>query len=150
MPVVWSGLIAVNRGEWVWEVMGPCFFRSFRRLHHGVGKHGPRRAVPSVCKDECQGPSEFARHDWIRDERIASCGCQPLVFRGEVLGVLAIFNRERCNEASFAWPGNVRELQNVIDRFAIVSHGGPLRLSDLLPKCVPWTGPRLPHATPWS
>ncbi|HRB14029.1 MAG TPA: sigma 54-interacting transcriptional regulator, partial [Vicinamibacteria bacterium] len=33
----------------------------------------------------------------------------------------------------YDWPGNIRELQNVIERAAIVSRGGPLRLSDLLP-----------------
>ena len=43
--------------------------------------------------------------------------------------------------------GNVRELQNVIDRFAIVSHGGPLRLSDLLPQPRPAERPKtLPPA----
>jgi transcriptional regulator with GAF, ATPase, and Fis domain len=35
--------------------------------------------------------------------------------------------------AAYDWPGNIRELQNVIERAAIVSQGGPLRLADLLP-----------------
>jgi transcriptional regulator with GAF, ATPase, and Fis domain len=47
---------------------------------------------------------------------------------------------------NYDWPGNVRELQNVIDRFAIVSHGGPLRLSDLLPAPRPET--RTPPPAP--
>ena len=42
---------------------------------------------------------------------------------------------------SYDWPGNVRELQNLIDRYAIVSHGGPLRLSDLLPPPLPTERP---------
>jgi transcriptional regulator with GAF, ATPase, and Fis domain len=33
---------------------------------------------------------------------------------------------------AYGWPGNIRELQNVIERAAIVSRGGPLRLADVL------------------
>ncbi|HSD65467.1 MAG TPA: hypothetical protein VLF95_02135, partial [Vicinamibacteria bacterium] len=35
---------------------------------------------------------------------------------------------------AYGWPGNIRELQNVIERAAIVSRGGPLRLGAVLPE----------------
>jgi signal transduction histidine kinase len=45
----------------------------------------------------------IARPDWLRSERISSFGGQPLVSRGEVLGVLAVFHREPCDRRTFAW-----------------------------------------------
>jgi transcriptional regulator with GAF, ATPase, and Fis domain len=36
-------------------------------------------------------------------EKISSFGGQPLVFRDEILGVLAVFNRGPCNRDTFAW-----------------------------------------------
>ncbi len=78
---------------------------AFRRFPMGIRKVGRVAATGQaiLIKDVSGDMQEFARPDWIRDERIVSFGCQPLVFRGEVLGVLAIFNREPCAEASFAW-----------------------------------------------
>jgi transcriptional regulator with GAF, ATPase, and Fis domain len=78
---------------------------AFRRFPLGVRKVGRVAASgqPILIEDVSTDMHEFARHDWIREEKIVSFGCQPLVFRGEVLGVLAIFNREACNRASFAW-----------------------------------------------
>ena len=78
---------------------------AFRRFPLGVRKVGRVAASgrPILIKDVSTDMQEFARHDWIRSEKIVSFGCQPLVFRGEVLGVLAVFNRDRCDEESFAW-----------------------------------------------
>jgi signal transduction histidine kinase len=45
----------------------------------------------------------IARPDWLRKERISSFGGQPLISRGEVLGVLAVFHREPCDRRTFAW-----------------------------------------------
>jgi transcriptional regulator with GAF, ATPase, and Fis domain len=78
---------------------------SFRRFPLGVRKVGRVGAlgVPIFIKHAAEDMGEFARPDWIRQEGIRSFGCQPLVFRGEVLGVLAMFNRNQCDEAAFAW-----------------------------------------------
>ena len=78
---------------------------AFRRFPMGIRKVGRVAASgqPILIKEVSADMQEFARHEWIREENIVSFGCQPLVFRGEVLGVLAIFNREPCTEASFAW-----------------------------------------------
>jgi transcriptional regulator with GAF, ATPase, and Fis domain len=78
---------------------------AFRRFPLGVRKVGRvgAQGVPVLIADVTQGMQEFAQPEWIEAEAIRSFGCQPLVFRGEILGVLAIFNRDRCDEASFAW-----------------------------------------------
>jgi transcriptional regulator with GAF, ATPase, and Fis domain len=78
---------------------------AFRRFPLGVRKVGRVGAhgAPILISDVAEDIAEFARPEWIRDEGIRSFGCQPLVFRGEVLGVLAIFNRESCDDTSFAW-----------------------------------------------
>ncbi len=44
-----------------------------------------------------------ADREWIRTERIQSFGGQPLVFRGETLGVLAVFSRTALSEDEFKW-----------------------------------------------
>ena len=78
---------------------------AFRRFPIGVRKVGRVAAsgVPVLIKEVSDEMEEFARPEWIRGEGIRSFGCQPLIFRGEILGVLAIFNREPCDDASFAW-----------------------------------------------
>jgi len=78
---------------------------AFRRFPLGVRKVGRVGAtgVPLLVKDVERDAETFARPDWIRAEGIRSFGCQPLVFRGEILGALAIFNRQGCDEATFAW-----------------------------------------------
>ncbi|HEX9189572.1 MAG TPA: sigma 54-interacting transcriptional regulator, partial [Vicinamibacteria bacterium] len=59
--------------------------------------------VPLLVTDVERDALAFAHPEWIRSEGIRSFGCQPLVFRGEILGVLAVFNRQGCDEATFAW-----------------------------------------------
>ncbi len=78
---------------------------AFRRFPLGVRKVGRVGAtgVPLLVKDVVQDTHAFVRPEWIRDEGIRSFGCQPLVFRGEILGVLAVFNRQACDEETFAW-----------------------------------------------
>ncbi len=78
---------------------------AFRRFPLGVRKVGRVGAsgVPIFIQDVARDMGEFARPEWIEAEAIRSFGCQPLVFRGEILGVLAIFNRNACDEAAFAW-----------------------------------------------
>jgi transcriptional regulator with GAF, ATPase, and Fis domain len=50
------------------------------------------------------GDHEWIAHpDWVRTEHITSFGGQPLVFGGEVLGVLAVFSRNPCDRETFAW-----------------------------------------------
>jgi transcriptional regulator with GAF, ATPase, and Fis domain len=78
---------------------------AFRRFPLGARKVGRVAASgrPMLIRDVTDAMGDFARPDWVRGEGIRSFGCQPLVFRGEVLGVLAIFNRNPCDETTFAW-----------------------------------------------
>jgi hypothetical protein len=46
---------------------------------------------------------KWARPAWVESERITSFVGQPLVFRDETLGVLAVFRREPINEQEFRW-----------------------------------------------
>jgi len=47
------------------------------------------------------GGDWFADGDWFRSEGVAAFAVQPLVFRGNVLGVLALFDREVITESDF-------------------------------------------------
>jgi transcriptional regulator with GAF, ATPase, and Fis domain len=78
---------------------------AFRRFPLGARKVGQVGAtgVPLLVKDVDRGAETFARPGWIRSEGIRSFGCQPIVFRGEIVGVLAVFNRQGCDDATFAW-----------------------------------------------
>ena len=46
---------------------------------------------------------KWARPDWVQSERMTSFVGQPLVFRDETLGVLAVFRREPIDEQEFRW-----------------------------------------------
>jgi GAF domain-containing protein len=45
----------------------------------------------------------IARPEWAERERIRSFAGHPLLFRDEVLGVLAVFTRTPLDEDAFAW-----------------------------------------------
>jgi transcriptional regulator with GAF, ATPase, and Fis domain len=77
----------------------------FRRFPLGVRKVGRVGAsgVPVLVADVERETEQFARPQWLRREKIRSFGGQPLVFRGEILGALAVFNRRTCDEATFGW-----------------------------------------------
>ena len=46
---------------------------------------------------------KWERPAWVESDRITSFVGQPLVFRDETLGVLAVFRREPINEREFRW-----------------------------------------------
>jgi transcriptional regulator with GAF, ATPase, and Fis domain len=73
----------------------------FARIPLGVRKigvvavDGNPMVIPELAKDD----RWILRPEWARRERIKSFAGQPLVFRGEVLGVLAVFSRFSLDEA---------------------------------------------------
>jgi transcriptional regulator with GAF, ATPase, and Fis domain len=78
---------------------------SFRRFPLGIRKVGQIAStgksleVASVENDS----SWVAEPQWIRKEEVASFVGHPLKFRGEVLGVLAIFSRAKPGDNCFEW-----------------------------------------------
>ncbi len=78
---------------------------AFRRFPIGVrkvgqiAKTGKSLEVADVAHDQAWA----ADSNWIRDERIAAFAGHPLLHRGEVLGVLGLFARERPGQACFEW-----------------------------------------------
>ena len=97
---------------------------AFRRFPLGVrkigriGETGNGLFIEDVARDH----EWIARPDWVRSERLGSFGGQPLVFNGEILGVLGVFNRDPCDHRTFAW------LRTFADHAAIaIAHARALR-----------------------
>ena len=97
---------------------------AFRRFPLGVRKIGRIGATGDglFIEDVARDHDWIARPDWVRHERIGSFGGQPLVFNGEILGVLGVFNRDPCDRRTFAW------LRTFADHAAIaIAHARALR-----------------------
>ncbi|NOT62053.1 MAG: sigma 54-interacting transcriptional regulator [Acidobacteria bacterium] len=77
----------------------------FRRFPLGVRKIGKIGATGEalLLADLKQESSWIARPKWTESEGIQSFAGQPLIFRGEVLGVLAVFSRQSLEPHEFAW-----------------------------------------------
>ncbi|TWT57671.1 Formate hydrogenlyase transcriptional activator [Thalassoglobus neptunius] len=77
----------------------------FRRFPFGVRKVGRIAATgqPLEVPDIAEHPEILARPDWAEAEGIRALGGQPLVHKGEVLGVLAIFTRACLGEENLTW-----------------------------------------------
>lgn len=78
---------------------------AFRRFPFSVRKIGRIGASgePILVPDIAEDASWIVRPGWAAREQIRSFAGQPLVFRGETLGVLGIFSRSTIDEADFAW-----------------------------------------------
>jgi transcriptional regulator with GAF, ATPase, and Fis domain len=77
----------------------------FRRFPIGVRKIGQVAATgKSLIFTEVKPESEWVSDPgWIVEEDVQTVAAQPLIYSGEVLGVLAVFDRKRLNEAEFRW-----------------------------------------------
>ncbi len=71
-----------------------------------VGATGECVSVPDVQKDT----EWIARLDWARREGIRGFVGQPLVFKGEILGVLAIFTRTPLSQHCLDWLRMIADL----------------------------------------
>jgi transcriptional regulator with GAF, ATPase, and Fis domain len=78
---------------------------SFRRIPLGVRKVGQIAASgePIWLPDVHEDYAWIARPEWARSEGISSFAGHPLVFRGEVLGVLAVFTRNTIDATTCGW-----------------------------------------------
>jgi transcriptional regulator with GAF, ATPase, and Fis domain len=71
---------------------------SSRKVSH-MASTGESIRVPRLDED-----GRWLRHpDWARDEGLVGFAGHPLIFRGEVLGVLAVFRRSDADEACWTW-----------------------------------------------
>jgi transcriptional regulator with GAF, ATPase, and Fis domain len=77
----------------------------FRRFPLGVRKIGRIGATGDAVRvaDVTRAGEWIARPAWAAAEAIQSFAGQPLAFRGEVLGALAVFSRTPLGDAEFAW-----------------------------------------------
>lgn len=78
---------------------------AFRRFPIGVRKVGKIASSGEpleVQAIEAEQPW-MAHPDWFREEGIRGFGGQPLVHRGKVLGVLAVFSRATISDEDFEW-----------------------------------------------
>lgn len=77
----------------------------FRRFPLGVRKIGRigETGEALLLEDVSSASDWIARPGWIEAEGIRSFAGQPLVFRGEVLGVLAVFSRAGLKQQDFRW-----------------------------------------------
>ena len=78
---------------------------SFRRIPTGHRKVGVIGATGnSILIEEVAVDNQWiARPDWVHREEIQSFVGHPLVSRGEILGVLGLFSRERLCEQDSRW-----------------------------------------------
>lgn len=79
----------------------------FRRFPLGVRKIGRVAASgkPEFVLDASGNQSWVADQDWFRREGIQAFACHPLISRGDVIGVLAVFTRELLSLERVTWLG---------------------------------------------
>ncbi len=77
----------------------------FRRIPLGIRKIGQIGATgePILLADIEVDNEWIARPKWAVSESIRSFAGQPLIFRGEILGVLALFSRYPLQQDEFSW-----------------------------------------------
>jgi formate hydrogenlyase transcriptional activator len=59
--------------------------------------------TPILIEDFAPENHWIARPEWAEREGIRSFAGQPLIFRGKILGVLALFSREAIDKEGFSW-----------------------------------------------
>lgn len=77
----------------------------FRRIPLGVWKVGEIGAsgAAMLLGDNLAESHWIARPDWVRREGIVSLAGQPFIYRGETLGVLAVFSRSEITPGEADW-----------------------------------------------
>ncbi|MBL8150255.1 MAG: sigma 54-interacting transcriptional regulator [Blastocatellia bacterium] len=77
----------------------------FRRFPLGAMKIGQigTTGVPIFLPDIRQDSTWIAQPKWAEREEITSFAGQPMIFRNEILGVIAIFSRSFLTKSDFVW-----------------------------------------------
>ncbi len=84
-----------------WYSLDGCFSRYPLGIRK-VGQVG-ERGEPLLLTIDPTDPDWSVCPDWLKDEGVTTFAGQPLIFRGKVLGVLAVFGREAIPPESFEW-----------------------------------------------
>jgi transcriptional regulator with GAF, ATPase, and Fis domain len=95
-----SALISKSSGKITAAIGG-----GFHRLEIGQRKIGQiaQSGKPLMIPDITGEESWLADPAWIRREKILGFAGQPLIFKNETLGVLAVFSRSRFSREDAAW-----------------------------------------------
>ena len=77
----------------------------FSRIPLGVGPVGKIAATGKqiVLRDLDKDPGQLAHVDWLKPEQIRGFNGVPISFKGEVLGVIAVFSRQNVPEGAEVW-----------------------------------------------
>jgi hypothetical protein len=67
-----------------------------------VGRIGGS-GTPLLIAEDFAIDSAVARPEWARMEGIVAFAAQPLIFKGQTLGVLAVFSRAAIRQDQFDW-----------------------------------------------
>ncbi len=78
---------------------------NFRRIPLHVRKMGHigGTGTPMLITGDLGTDPGISRPEWVRAERIMGFGGQPMIFKGETLGVLGVFSRARIQQEEFEW-----------------------------------------------
>jgi len=85
-----------------------CFLQGqFARVPFSVGKVGQVAASrhPILVEDVAAQNQWVVRPEWANREGIRSFAGHPLIFRGKLLGVIAVFSRQPWGQQEFTWLG---------------------------------------------
>lgn len=83
----------------------PHFLPGNRRLPLGISFIGKaaRTGEQIMHRDLTKPGSDEELNDWMRAEEIMACGATPIKFKGEVLGIIAGYTRERISDEAHVW-----------------------------------------------
>jgi PAS domain S-box-containing protein len=79
----------------------------FARMPFNIGKVGQVAANrhPILVEDVAAQNDWIVRPEWAKREEIRSFAGHPLIFRGKLLGVIAVFSRQSLGQQEFTWLG---------------------------------------------
>ncbi|MDC0935099.1 sigma 54-interacting transcriptional regulator [Pirellulales bacterium] len=77
----------------------------YRRLPLGVRRIGVIAVTGESqnISDTADDKEWYAHNDWLHREGVRSYSGHPLIFRDEILGVMAVFSRTHVSDQEFAW-----------------------------------------------
>ena len=81
------------------------FTDRFSRIPLGVGVVGRIAATgkPIAVRDLDVDPGELGHVEWLKSEKIRGFNGVPIIYKGEVLGVIAVFSRTNVPDEALVW-----------------------------------------------